>query len=271
MPAASPPLLSGLYRYAIKSTARQALERVRIGHEGLEGDRRYMLTKPDGTFLTARRHPQLQRIRAQPVAGGLDVSHPSLGRIAAREAGFEAAPFATKVWSDSFDALTTTPALDDWFSEAAGEPVRLLWLGQRSPRWRERIQRRVSFADSYPVLLISEASLDDLNTRTPTPHRMVQFRPNLVIRGTEPYAEDGWKRVRIGTLEFSVEAACARCVMITLDPDSAGFIPNREPMRTLSGYRRGRDRKVLFGQYLVPHGDGELQVGAPLEVLERRE
>lgn len=267
----SPPVLSGLYRYPIKSTAREKLERVRVGHEGLEGDRRYMLAKPDGTFLTARRHPQLQRISARPVAGGLDITHPSLGGIVAREDEFEAAPFATKVWSDAFEARTTTAALDAWFSEAAGEPVRLLWLGERSPRYSESIDRRLSFADSYPVLLISEGSLHDLNTRTPGPQRMAQFRPNLVIAGTEPYAEDGWRRVRIGSLEFAVEAACGRCAMITVDPTTTEFIPNREPLRTLSGYRRGAKGKILFGQYLVPQRDGELEVGAPLEVLESRD
>ena len=121
------------------------------------------------------------------------------------------------------------------------------------------------------MLLISEASLADLNTRTPSTQRMAQFRPNLVIAGTEPYAEDGWQRVRIGSLEFSVDAACARCVMITVDPATAEFIPDREPMRTLSGYRRGPNGKILFGQYLVPQRDGELEVGAPLEVLESRD
>lgn len=268
MSAGSSPALAGLYRYPIKSTAAQALERGRVGEEGLEGDRRYMVVKPDGAFITARTHPQLQRIAARPVAGGLTLTHAQLRAITAREADFTAAPFATGVWGDEFEALTTTPALDGWFSTAVGEPARLLWLGRRSPRYRQRIGRRVSFADGYPLMLISQASLDDLNTRMATAQRMAQFRPNLVIAGTAPYAEDGWKRIRIGALELAVDAPCSRCAMVTVDPATGEFLPRREPLRTLAGYRRGPDGKIHFGQNLIPLGDGGLELGAPLEVLE---
>ncbi len=144
------PRLAGLYRYPVKSTAGQALERARVTEEGLFGDRRYMLAKPDGTFITARSHPQLQRVVALPVEGGLALSAPELAAIEAREANFSARPFATGVWGDAFAALTTTEQLDDWFSAALGESARLLWLGPRSPRYRERtsatgeLRRRLS-------------------------------------------------------------------------------------------------------------------------------
>lgn len=265
---ASLPILRGIYRYPIKSTAGQHLERACIAEEGIEGDRRYMLVKPDGTFLTARSHPQLQRIVSQPVEGGLNVGHPELGEIPIREADFEARQFSTQVFADSFDALTTTEDLDEWFSRAVGEPVRLLWLGERSPRYRSVIERRVSFADGYPLMLISQASLDDLNTRSETPQRMAQFRPNLVIEGTLPYAEDGWKRIRIGELEFLVDAPCSRCKMITVDPATGQFLPRGEPLRTLAKYRRGANGKVYFGQNLIALNSGELELGATLEVLE---
>lgn len=264
------PVLSGLYRYPIKSTAGQALQRGIVTEEGLEGDRRYMVVKPDGTFITARTHPHLQRVVAQPISAGLALGHERLGEIIADETDFAGAPFATGVWGDAFEALTTTAALDAWFSDVVGEPARLLWLGQRSPRYRERIARRVSFADGYPLMLISQASLDDLNTRTPTAQRMAQFRPNLVIAGTAPYAEDTWKRIRIGELEFSVDAPCSRCAMITVDPALGTFQARGEPLRTLAGYRRGEGGKVYFGQNLIAHGGGEIELGAPLSVLETR-
>ncbi|SDL93568.1 hypothetical protein SAMN05661010_02909 [Modicisalibacter muralis] len=261
-------VLTGLYRYPIKSTAGQALKQASVGEEGLEGDRRYMVVKPDGTFITARTHPQLQRVVAQPIDSGLALAHERLGEITAHQRDFVAAPFATGVWGDEFEALTTTSVLDDWFSQVIGEPARLLWLGQRSPRYRSRIAHRVSFADGYPVMLISQASLDDLNARMTSEQRMSQFRPNLVIAGTAAYAEDSWKRIRIGALEFSVDAPCSRCVMITVDPATGEFLPRREPLRTLAGYRRGEGGKVYFGQNLIAHGEGELELGAPLEVLE---
>ncbi|MDW5377875.1 MOSC domain-containing protein [Halomonas sp. HP20-15] len=262
------PRLAGLYRYPVKSTAGQALERARVTEEGLVGDRRYMLAKPDGTFITARSHPRLQRVVALPFEGGLALSAPGLGALEAREADFSAASFATGVWGDDFAALTTTERLDDWFGAVLDEPVRLLWLGRRSPRYRSAIARRVSFADGYPLMLISQASLDDLNTRMATEQRMAQFRPNLVVEGTEPYAEDGWKRIRIGELEFAVDKPCSRCKMITVDPASGEFMPRGEPLRTLAGYRRGAQGKIYFGQNLIALNEGELTLDAPLEVLE---
>lgn len=268
--AASTPTLAGLFRYPVKSTAGESLARGVIGEEGLENDRRYMVVKPDGSFITARTHPQLQRVVAQPLPGGLALAHAALGEVTAHEEEFTAASFATGVWDDAFAALTTTPALDDWFSQAVGEPARLLWLGRHSPRYREPIARRVSFADGYPLMLISQASLDDLNARMATPQRMAQFRPNLVIDGTAPYAEDAWKRIRIGTLEFAVDAPCSRCAMITVDPATGTFQARGEPLRTLAGYRRGAKGKVYFGQNLIALGSGELELGAPLEVLETR-
>ncbi|HEX7062340.1 MAG TPA: MOSC domain-containing protein [Woeseiaceae bacterium] len=263
----SSPFVAGLFRYPIKSTAGQALQSVRVGEEGLEADRRYMVAKPDGTFLTARRYPALQRIAAEPIEGGLRITHPDLAHIEAREDEFAAEPIATAVWRDEFDALTTTPALDEWFSAALGDPVRLLWVGQRSRRRAGKTGQRLSFADGYPLLLISQASLGDLNARMPRPQVMAQFRPNLVVSGTEPFAEDGWKRIRIGTLELAIAASCDRCVMVTIDPATAAFQPGNEPLRTLSRYRRGPGG-ILFGQNVVPLGEGELEVGAPVEVLE---
>lgn len=264
------PRLAGLYRYPVKSTAGQTLERARVTEEGLVGDRRYMLAKPDGTFITARSHPRLQRVVALPVDGGLVLSAPDLATVEAREADFSAAPFATGVWGDDFAALTTTERLDDWFGSVLGEPARLLWLGPRSPRYRREIARRVSFADGYPLMLISQTSLDELNTRMATAQRMAQFRPNLVIEGTAAYAEDGWKRIRIGDLEFAVDKPCSRCKMITVDPASGEFMPRGEPLRTLAGYRRGARGKIYFGQNLIALNEGELTLDAPLEVLETR-
>lgn len=264
----SMPALSGLYRYPIKSTAGQALDSMTVKEEGPVGDRRYMLARPDGTFLTARSHPWLQRVIATPVPGGLDIRHPELGETRAHEAEFEGRPFATQVWSDPFDALSTTAALDDWFSRVAGEPAKLLWIGNRSPRYRPAIERRVGFADGYPLMLISQASLDDLNRRMNAPQRMAQFRPNLVVAGTHPYAEDGWKRIRIGEVEFLVDTPCSRCAMITVDPSTGQFQTRGEPLRTLANYRRGPGGKVYFGQNLIALNEGRLDLGAMVEVLE---
>jgi len=268
--AKASPRLSGLYRYPIKSTAGRSLERATVGEEGLLGDRRYMLVRPDGTFLTARTHPRLQCIVAEPSPEGLSIWHPDAGRIEAVTRRFAARPFETAVWGDHFAALTTESALDRWFSDLLGEPARLLWLGEVSSRYRPGLGKRVSFADGYPLMVIGEASLTALNARLERPQRMAQFRPNLVVTGTAPHAEDGWRRLRIGEVEFLVDTPCSRCVMTTVDPATGRFQPDREPLRTLARYRRGPDGKVLFGQNLVALNAGELHLGAPVEILEAR-
>ncbi|MCI0510154.1 hypothetical protein C8E00_10555 [Chromohalobacter marismortui] len=259
--------LSSIHLYPIKSTAGRAQESAWVGMEGLMGDRRFMVTKPDGTFLTARTHPQLQRVTATFDGHTLSVRHPDLSALEMAVGTFGLATFATTVWADDFEALTTHAQLDAWFSEAAGEPARLLWLGERSPRYRRSIEQRVSFADGYPLLLISEASLADLNTRTREQHVMAQFRPNLVIADTSAYAEDEWRRIRLGEVVFRVDKPCSRCAMVSVDPATGTFKDAREPLRTLAGYRRGEGGKVYFGQNLIAENEGRITRHDRLEVL----
>jgi hypothetical protein len=125
----------------------------------------------------------------------------------------------------------------------------------------------VAFADGFPLLLIGQASLDDLSARVGRPLEMLRFRPNLVIEGAEPYAEDGWKRIRIGTLEFRVAKGCSRCIMTTLDPQSGVRSADREPLATLQRYRQ-HDGEVYFGQNLIADGVGLLALNMPVEILE---
>ena len=124
----------------------------------------------------------------------------------------------------------------------------------------------VSFADGYPLLAISQAALDLLNSRLTRPVPMLRFRPNLVIAGTAPHAEDGWKRVRIGGVEFDVAKPCIRCVFTTVDFERGAFDPSGEPLRTLLTYRR-TPKGVSFGQNLIPRGAGTLRVGDAFQVL----
>jgi uncharacterized protein YcbX len=125
-----------------------------------------------------------------------------------------------------------------------------------------------AFSDGYPLLLLSEASLEDLNARLPEPLPMDRFRPNLVVRGCAPYAEDGWRRIRIGAIELAVVKPCDRCVVTTID-QATGERSGTEPLRTLAGYRN-TERGVLFGQNVVHLGQGSIEVGAEVEVLEVR-
>lgn len=263
------PTLASIHLYPIKSTAGMPLTRALVTEEGLQGDRRYMVVKPDGSFITARTHPQLQQVVATPIEGGLQLRYPGFEPLTLQETGFSRAPRATGVWKDSFNALHTHAQADVWLSKVAGEPVQLLWLGEESARFREKTGTRVSFADGYPLLLISQASLEDLNLRSDALHQMSQFRTNLVASGTLPFEEDGWKRIRIGEVEFLVAKPCSRCIMTTVEPGTDRFNALKEPLATLTRYRRGEDGEVYFGQNLVALNEGWIEAGSEIEVLER--
>jgi uncharacterized protein YcbX len=129
-----------------------------------------------------------------------------------------------------------------------------------------RVGDEVSFADGYPLLMISLAALDALNVRLTAPVTMQHFRPNLVVRGAVAHAEDNWKSIRIGDVPFDVVKPCTRCVFTTVDPQRGTFDPDGEPLRTLTGYRR-TPIGVTFGQNLIPRGRGQIRLGDPVEVL----
>ncbi len=262
------PRLSSIHIYPIKSTAGMALPRALVTREGLGGDRRYMVTQPDGRFVTARTHPRLQLLRATPTDGGLHLRATGQEPLDLHEKDFSHEPQATAVWGDAFSAVRTTAAADAFVSQLAGEPLRLLWLGKQSARYRPKAGTHVSFADGYPLLLIGQASLDDLNLRSNALHPMSQFRTNLVASGTAPFEEDRWKRIRIGTVEFAVAKPCSRCIMTTVEAGTDRFNALREPLATLARYRRGADGEVYFGQNLIALNEGWIAPDSPIEVLE---
>ena len=122
-----------------------------------------------------------------------------------------------------------------------------------------------SFSDGFPLLLISESSFRALNNRLPEPVAMKRFRPNLVVKNTEPYAEDNWKKIRIGECEFQIVKSCSRCILTTVDPETGKF-SGKEPLRTLAGYRK-QNGNVQFGQNLIATINGKLSVGMPVEIV----
>ena len=126
---------------------------------------------------------------------------------------------------------------------------------------------QVAFADGFPLLLIGQASLEDLSHKVGRPLEMLRFRPNLVIEGAEAFAEDNWKRIRIGEVEFRVVKPCSRCILTTIDPQTGVRSDDREPFATLQKYR-AREEGAMFGQNLVNDGNGQLEVGMPVTVLE---
>ncbi|MDX1336277.1 MAG: MOSC domain-containing protein, partial [Gammaproteobacteria bacterium] len=176
------------------------------------------------------------------------------------------------VWKDNCMALEAGDEINQWFSHALGQDLRLVYMPDTTERRVDPDYGQesdiTSFSDGFPLLLISEASLDDLNDRLEQPLNMRRFRPNLVVRGCPAYAEDSWKRIRIGDIEFDIVKSCSRCIVTTINPDTGERSTDSEPLRTLSLYRR-KGNKVYFGQNLIHRGTGKLQIGASIEVLEQ--
>ncbi|MFP2909674.1 MOSC domain-containing protein [Pyxidicoccus sp. 3LFB2] len=265
------PHLQGLFRYPLKSGAGLPLTQATVEPLGLEHDRRWMAVRPDGSFITGRELPSLVRVRAVPGSAGLHLSAPGMPELEVPLPAASAPRLDVTVWQDTCSAARADGAADRWLSEYLGQPAALVYVDpvmQRpvDPSYAAP-EDRVGFADAFPLLLISEASLADLNGRMAQPVPMSRFRPNLVVGGCEAFAEDGWKRLRIGTVELAVVKPCARCVFTTVDPETAQKDPQQEPLRTLAKFRR-MDGNVMFGQNVVVRRPGTVRVGDSVEVLD---
>lgn len=265
-----PLTLSEINIYPIKSTRRIALTESDVLTAGLPWDRRWMLVDGDGRFVTARQHPRLALVETSLDAGRLRVSVPGFNPLNLPLAEGDEERIAVTVWNDRLEAPRVSDVADAWFSHYLGIACRLVRMTGDVVRPVDadygRADDRVSFADGFPLLVIAERSLDDLNGRLATPVSMRRFRPNLVVSGGQAYAEDRWRRIRVGEVEFEGVKCCSRCVFTTIDPDTGARDPGQEPLRTLGTYRR-RDGKVYFGRNLIPRVPGHIRVGDRVEVL----
>ncbi len=267
------PTLTSLSIYPLKSCAGLPLTRATVEPLGIQHDRRWLAVRPDGSFMTGRELPALVLVRAVPGPTGLHLSAPGMPDLAVPFPSVEAPRLDVTVWDDTCSAARVQGEADRWLSEYLGQPAALVYVDDRmqrpvDPKYAAP-EDRVGFADAFPLLLISEASLADLNQRLPRPVPMSRFRPNLVVEGCAPFAEDGWKRLRIGTVELAGVKPCARCVFTTVDPETAVADPQQEPLRTLTTYRRlGSKGGVMFGQNVIVRRPGIIQVGDAVEILE---
>nr|WP_298136906.1 MOSC domain-containing protein [uncultured Pseudomonas sp.] len=265
--------LSGMYRYPLKSGAGEPLTQTRVDALGIVGDRRWMVVDAQsGRFLTQRLLAPMNRITtAWQGSEQVLLSAPGMDDlpIAVPDQQAELRPVA--IWRDSLSVPDAGDAAAAWLSQFLGRACRLVYVPAQRARQVDQAYAeagdRVAFADGFPLLLIGQASLDDLSARVGRPLEMLRFRPNLVVTGSSAYEEDEWRRIRIGTVEFRVVKGCSRCIMTTLDPQTGERAADREPLATLQGYR-ARDGEVYFGQNLIACGEGQLSLGMPVEVLE---
>jgi len=263
--------LSGLHVYPIKSCSGVAVEEWDVDERGLRHDRRWMLVDETGLFISQRELPRMALIQVRIASHGLVVVAPGMSPLAVPFRSESSQLLLARIWDDLVETEKVGDDADRWFSEFLGVRCNLVHLPDGSIRPVDpaygKAGDRVGLADGFPFLLISEASLADLNARLEHPSPMNRFRPNLVVAGCGAFAEDDWKRIRVGPIILRVVKPCARCAITTVDQRTG--TTGKEPLRTLATFRRS-GTKVLFGQNLVHDGTGTLRAGDPVEVLRSR-
>ncbi|MFI1577182.1 MOSC domain-containing protein [Embleya sp. NPDC020630] len=265
--------LASLHLYPIKSTRGIDLSEAVVEPWGLAGDRRWMLVDTTGRFLSQRKQPLLATVTVRQEDGGrLVVRAPAMDELRV-EPPAEVRLVPVTVWNDEVEAAVGPDDAHTWFGKVLGIDVRLVHLDDPTRRMPDQkyadSSDRVSFADGFPLLLTTTGSLEALNGLVESPLPMNRFRPNVAIDEPEAWAEDHWRRIRIGDVVFRVVKPCSRCVITTTDQRTGERGP--EPLRALGKHRRF-GTKLVFGQNLVPelpaHTTGILHVGDTFEVLE---
>lgn len=256
--------VSQIWVYPIKSCAGMRVENALLGERGLAYDRHWMLVDGMGQAVTLREAPRLTRVRPRLTSGHLEVNAPEMPplRIAYEAPGEE---LCVRLFGQAM-AGTAVAEAEAWFSAYLGYSAHLVYVAKTNIRAMRADfgTQRISFVDGNPVNLLSAASLDDLNARLTNPVVSENFRPNLLVAGTQPYAEDGWREIVIGGVLFEAYESCQRCMVVNLGP--ADGVYKKEPLATLARYRRP-GKHVLFGRNLSYREGGVLSVGDKLEVL----
>lgn len=268
------PEVSQIFVYPIKSCRGIAVSHAEVQARGLAHDRRYMLVDANGRFLTQRQHGRMALIYVSFGDDGFVVEAPGMRpcfipeRLAPGDSAGSTA-CEVKVWKDTVEATLADADTNVWFSAYMGFACGLVYLAdtQHRPVLHESagFDDEVSFADGAPLMLLSEASLMDLNERLKNPVTINQFRPNLVVTADAAYAEDTWRHVEIDKARFDVAWPCSRCILTTIDPATGERDPEGEPMNALKRYRF-HDRAVFFGQNLLPRATGRIAVGSALSI-----
>jgi len=259
--------VSQLYIYPVKSLAGIPITSARVTDRGLEHDRRWLLIDPAGVQITQREIPAMALLRPALTPEGLLVTHmPTNHRVLIPFTPTTNQYREVQCWDDTVTAQFVHPEADAWFSETLNTHCRLVYMPDTTHRQTDLNYtdpgHYTSFADGYPFLLIGEASLDELNSRLEHPLPMNRFRPNIVFSGGTPFEEDELSDFTIGDVQFQGVKRCARCVMTTIDQETAE--QGKEPLRTLSRYR-AKGHKILFGQNLIHNGRGSIAVGDELK------
>lgn len=272
--------VASLHYYPVKSCAGIDIDVAEVGRRGFKDDRGWLVVDRNGQFVTQRQLPAMALIRATVVGSGegrsLKLEAPDMAPLSVSEStrvdqsrGLR--QHSVAVWKDICTAVDQGEEAAEWLSTYLGKSLRLVRMaadGRRDVKAEkpDAPPAEVSFQDGYPFLIIAVASLEELNRRLDEPLLINRFRPNIVVSGAEPFAEDTWQSVKIGDVVLTLDKACARCVITTVDQKTA--LKGVEPLRTLATFRKNEDNEVMFGQNAIHVNSGVIRVNDMVEILK---
>lgn len=262
--------LSQIYIYPVKSLSGVRVTRWPVTETGLQYDRKWMLVDRDGQFLSQRRLPKMALIKTALTEDKLVLTAPDMASLSLPLIAVDGEIISSSIWHDQCEARTVSAEADSWLSHFLNTECRLVYQPKNEIR---RVDPgyahpgdQVGFADGFPFLIISENSLAALNQAMQLNLSMTRFRPNLVVSGCDSYAEDTWREISIGSIDFRLPKPCSRCTVPTIDPETAQT--GKEPLTTLNRLRKWNN-KVYFGQNALHDQCGLLALGDSVRIKQR--
>lgn len=263
--------VTDLIIYPIKSSSGLYADQFEVIKTGLMHDRQWVIVDEYNTAITGRKNAQTLAFSSNIFSNHLLVKH----QRDSIELPFEVADQSSieiKIFSSTANGIEISDEINSWFSDRLKQECKVVVLDSSKPREIQEIHggkngETVGFADMNPILLISEASLEDLNSRLENPVSMKNFRPNIVVKGCNSFEEDNWNKIRISECEFRVVQKCERCVFTTIDPDTLEKNKKAEPLRTLAKYRRTSGSDGAFGVHMIPEKLGTIHMNDQIEIL----
>ncbi len=260
-----------LWIYPVKGARGIALDRMDFGRLGPRGDRRWMVVRPDGNFVSQRDVPRMATIRPSLEGAGLRLDAGASAEPLLLDGEPDGEVARVRIHGSETRAVAARPEADRWLSEALDADVRLVFMRADQARPTDPAyapDHRVGFADGYPALVVSEASVEELARRARRAIPVERFRPNVVVTADRPHDEDRWQRFSAGAVSFRGVKMAARCSVTTVDQETGRRDPDSEPLRALARYRR-LESAVYFGVNAVHLGPGRVRVGDEVRVQRR--
>lgn len=261
--------ITSIFYYPVKSCRGIADSSVEIGERGIRNDRNWVVANAEGKALTQRELSQMALIEANVDNGGaLTLQAPERASCTVAH-GSGSSATTVDVWGNQCAGVDEGDDVANWLGSFLGTQCRLVRVAENNDRQcmaplPDGSTVKLTFVDGCSLLVISQESLDDLNNRLAEPVTIKRFRPNIVISGFEAFSEDDFTELQIGDITLYKVQQCERCVITTIDPESAK--KSVEPLKTLSTYRRV-EKKVNFGAYYLHSQPGKISVGD--EVIAR--